>query len=54
MHIFSTLLSVAVLSVPAAGGALSPQPPQQQGRLMPPSNLKCDRSGISLLLIRKT
>ena len=45
MRIFLTLLSVSALSVSAAGGARSPQRPP--GRLMPPSNLKCDRSDLT-------
>ncbi len=46
MRIFLTLLSMSALSVSAAGGGRSPQP--RQGRLMPPSNLKCDRSELTL------
>lgn len=45
MRIFLTLLSVSALSVSAAGGARSPQRPR--GRLMPPSNLKCERSDLT-------
>ena len=45
MRIFLTLLSVSALSVSAAGGAGSPRRPQ--GRIMPPSNLKCDRSELT-------
>jgi len=45
MRIFLTLLSVSALSVSAAGGTRLPRRPQ--GRLMPPSNLKCDRSELT-------
>ena len=45
MRILSTLLSVAALSVCAAGGALAPRQPR--GRLMPPPNLKCDRDALT-------
>ena len=44
--LFLMLLSVSALFVSAAGGARSPQRPP--GRLMPPSNLKCDRSELTL------
>ena len=47
MRIFSTLLSVAVLSVSATGGALSPQR-QPRGRIAPSSGLKCDRNDLTL------
>lgn len=48
MRIFSTLLSIAVLSVSATGGALFPQQEQPQGRIKPASGLKCDRSDLTL------
>jgi hypothetical protein len=47
MRIFTTLLSAAVLSVSVAGGAFFPQE-QPQGRVMPPSALKCDRNELTL------
>jgi hypothetical protein len=47
MRIFSTLLSVAVLSVPATGGALFPQR-QPGGRVAPSPELKCDRNDLTL------
>ena len=48
MRIFSTLLSVAVLSVSATGGALFPQQQQPQGRIKPAPGLKCDRNNLTL------
>jgi hypothetical protein len=49
MRIFSTILSVVVLSVSASGGGgaahLSPQP---QGRVRPAPGLQCDRSNLTL------
>lgn len=45
MRILLTLLFVSALSVSAVGGARFPQRPR--GRLMPPSNLKCDRSELT-------
>jgi hypothetical protein len=45
MRIFLTLLSVSALSAAAAGGARSPR--RTQGRLMPPPQLKCDRSDLT-------
>jgi hypothetical protein len=48
MRIFSTLLSVAVLSVSAARGALFPQQQEPRGRIMPSPELKCDRNDLTL------
>jgi hypothetical protein len=48
MRIFSTLLFVAVSSVSVTGGALFSQKQQPRGgRIMPPSELKCDRSDLT-------
>jgi hypothetical protein len=47
MRIFSTLLSVAALSVSAAGVAVFPQQ-EPRGRIAPLPGLKCDRSDLTL------
>ncbi|HEX8424390.1 MAG TPA: hypothetical protein VF634_13315 [Pyrinomonadaceae bacterium] len=51
MRIFSTLLVLALVSastlVSAAGGALRPQQ-QPRGRVMPPSELSCDRNDLTV------
>ena len=40
------LLSMSALSISAAGGAAVPTP-SQEGRIMAPSRLKCDRSDLT-------
>jgi len=47
MRMFSTLLFVSVLSASAMIGTLFAQRQQPQGRIRPPSELKCDRSELT-------